>query len=82
MNEWMKEGMKKDECLIYSVDTQFTDEMATTTIWGRGAFWFSLSLSLSLSLSQFHTLSFFLSIYLSVCLFLSLSKSLFVLGFH
>jgi len=80
MNEWMKEGMKKDECLIYSVDTQFTDEMATTTIWGRGAFWFSLSLSLSFSLSVSHT--FFLSIYLSVCLFLSLSKSLFVLGFH
>jgi len=74
MNEWMKEGMKKDECLIYSVDTQFTDEMATTTIWGRGAFWFSLSLSLSLS--QFHTLSFFLSICLSVSF--SLFQNLFL----
>jgi len=50
-----------DECLIYSVDTQFIDEMATTTIWEGRGFVFRFSHTLFLTFFRSFSLSFFLS---------------------
>jgi len=58
-----------DECLIYSVDTQFIDEMATTTIWeGRG---FVFRFSHTLFLTFFRSFS----LKVSFCTWLPLSSA-------
>ena len=80
--EWMDEG-RNEKGWMFDLLCRYTIHRwnGDNNDMGEGGFLvLSLSLSLSFSLSVSHT--FFLSIYLSVCLFLSLSKSLFVLGFH
>ena len=78
--EWMDEG-RNEKGWMFDLLCRYTIHRwnGDNNDMGEGGF-LVLSLSLSFSLSVSHT--FFLSIYLSVCLFLSLSKSLFVLGFH